>query len=1024
MLYKEKILLLHRNSLLQERLATYLRENGFAVIMANNVDNTLGLILNMKPDMILWGESLTAHSKDILRQIKEDPIGKSIPIIALIPDLELFDRIEIEKSGINDILDAAPNFSELKVKIRFHLLNRKQLRSYERELRHLTDMTELQYNLIRVQDVNRLCELVNDYVFSTFKPETLISVLFNIKNTDFDFKGIYHADPPLNNAHDHVFELPIWKKYFQANIKMEPEQVVDNYLLEFFKTINLNSDVYYQFPLRAASHQLGYMIIGLSGSSGLPKKDFDELTVLAQSLAFRVFNNRRGLISPSREPEQTSQIQQFFKSLNENEISSYLSLQLLSHLKADSCVYFNYNEGFRFLYPQYCYKKGSDRNLFEDEKPPVLLLSEFPTFEKFMDSNKASEQFNLNKKPFADLDKLAALAGAHYKSLMIFTVRVGNELKGFFLVANEQTRKLFTNSEIQEAEKIIHKATRVLVESRVVKQAQQTIKQLDRVFELGKELTLEIEIDTLLEKIASSVRRTLGWNIVILDKKNLSTQKYQNVCVYGLKDEEYKNLRQKKLDRIFLHTRNNCFRVSQSYFCDHESLDEPVDSIAQRRFENSIGREWNDNDWLIVPIMSKGRELGFIAVNDPVERVRPNEEKVRSVEYFANQAAVALDNAVLFTHLKSSEEKYRLLAETMTMGLVTCDINGRIIYANNSLVKMLRYSSDQALLGHSLYDLCSIKTRGEVEKYVLSLVKSQQAEGKRDSSINDGAEIELLANDNRHIPFKLYISAHRDLLDEDTFIGVLADLRPQRKLERLKTDFNSMIVHDLRSPLNIIQGYIDIVRSQVVGQISEEQGDLLQIAKENVDKVLRLVDNFMIASKIEAGRFDMQMEINSINAVIEAVYEQSMVLARKKNIELSVYLDDNISLQQFDKMRIEQVLSNYLSNAIKFTPSNGTISIRSKLVKGTNELTGEETMSVHVSVKDTGVGIPPEEQSKVFNKYEQTEAGKDAALKGTGLGLAICKEIISMHNGEVWVESEPGQGSTFYFSLPITQISI
>ena len=425
-----------------------------------------------------------------------------------------------------------------------------------------------------------------------------------------------------------------------------------------------------------------------------------------------------------------------------------------------------------------------------------------------------------------------------------------------------------------------------------------------------------------------------------------------------------------------------------------------------------------------MPIRSHGRELGVISVNDPVDRLRPNDEKVRSLEYFANQAAVALENAALYQNLKNSEEKYKSLAETITMGLVTCDEHGGILYLNRSFASIMGYSRVNTPLGSNIFDLISDKSRLEMERYVLYATQPKKGKDGDRTKFEDGLRIELVGNDNRFIPFKIYLTASLDSNDKSGFVAVLADLRPQQRIERLKADFNSMIVHDLRSPLKIIQGYIDIVRSQVVGQISEEQADLLQIAKENVDKVLKLVDNFMIASKIEAGRFDMAMEINSINAVIEAVYEQSLVLARKKNIELSIYLDDNISLQQFDKLRIEQVLSNYLSNAIKFTARGGDISITSKLVKGINELTNEATMSVHVAVKDSGVGIPQEEQGKVFNKYEQTEAGKDAALKGTGLGLAICKEIISMHNGEVWVNSEPGQGSTFYFSLPITQISI
>ncbi len=686
MLYKEKILLLHRNSLLQERIASYLRENGYAVIMANNVDNTFSLLESMKPDLILWGETLTAHSKEVLRKIKKSRRGRVIPIIALIPDMELFDRIEIEKSGISDILDSAPNFTELKVKIRFHLINRKKIKLYQTEILHLSDMSKLQYNLIRVHDVNRLCELVNDFIFNAYKPDTLITVVFNKKTGGFDYSGIFTSEPPLSDTHATLFDLPIWKKYFLANPKLEAEQIIDNYILEFFATVNLGSDVYYQFPLRASNHQIGFIITGYRGSVAMRKKDFDELITLAQSLAFRVVNNRRLITKTSKESEATSEIHQFFKRLNEDEITNYLSLQLLSHFKADTCIYFNFNEGFKFLYPQYCYKKGQEQNLFENEKPPVLMLTEFPAFEQFRESKRPSAYFNLNKTPADDLYKMASLAGGTYQSILLFSVQIGNEVKGFFIVANELSRKLFTSHEIHEAEKIIHKATTVLVESRLVKQAQKNIKQLERVFELGKELTLDFEVDDLLQKIAGALRRTLGWNNVILDKRNTVSREYENVCVLGLKPGDYEKLRRQFSDRLFSGFRENCFTISQSYFCDHESLDEPVNELTQNLFLASIGKEWDDRDWLIVPILSKGKELGYFALNDPVERVRPSVDKVRSIEYFANQAAVALENAGLYEFLKSSEEKYRLLAETMTMGLVTCDFSGKIVYVNKSLV--------------------------------------------------------------------------------------------------------------------------------------------------------------------------------------------------------------------------------------------------------------------------------------------------------------------------------------------------
>ncbi|HHJ53325.1 MAG TPA: PAS domain-containing protein [Caldithrix abyssi] len=1019
MIYKEKILVLHRNSVLQERIADYLRGNGFAVIVASNVDNSLNLAKSMKPDLILWGESLTAHSKSILRKIKESRFGQNTPVIALLPDLELFDRIEIDKLGINDVMDLSPNLSDLKIKVRFHLSNRKRIQALLNEISRLKDLGELQYNLIRVNDVSRLCELVNDHISSEVRPDTLINLIFNSNKTDFDYQGVVTADRYEEESRESFFRTPLWKKIFMKNPGLETGRIVDSYILDFFQTLGLESDIYYQFPVRSANQLIGVMITGVRGERELPKEIIQHLDMLANSLGQRISHIRQVFNRSRVVKEETSEIQYLFQHLNEDEISHYLSQQLMQQLKADVILYFNYNEGFRFLYPQYCYKSGQDKNLFEDEKPPVLMLKDYPSFEEFIETRRPSIHFNLDEEPRDDILHLTELAGDVYKSLVLFNVSVGEDIKGFFLVGNKESIKRFTSAEIHEAEKLIHRATNILVESRIVRQAQKTLKQLDRIFELGKNLTLDIDINELLKKIAGSIRRTLGWNVVILNKKNQFTESYENVAVMGIKKEEYEKARKNFFNSRFDSLRTHCFKISNSYFCDHEMLDDIPDEQDQKRFLKSIGKEWNDQDWLLVPILSRGRELGYLAVNDPVERVRPSEEKVRSLEYFANQAAVALENAALYENLKASEEKYRLLAETMVMGLVTCDYDGRILYANRSLAQILNYSQPSSLISQNLYDLCSSKSKTQLEEHILQIMKQNGI-----SEENNGVEIELLSNDNHYIPFNIYITPVKEKGAQTGFIAVLSDLRSQRRLEQLKTEFNSMIVHDLRSPLNIIQGYIDIVRNQVVGQISEEQEELLGIAKENVDKVLKLIDNFMIASKIEAGKFELNIEIHSINALIESVYEHHLILAKKKNIELVLDLDPEISLLQFDKLRIEQVLNNYLSNALKFTDEGGKITIRSKLKKEKNELTGEEILYVHVSVQDTGVGIPYEEQEKVFSKYEQTEAGKDASLKGTGLGLAICKEIISLHEGRVWLESEPGKGSTFYFSLPIIPIKV
>jgi len=357
----------------------------------------------------------------------------------------------------------------------------------------------------------------------------------------------------------------------------------------------------------------------------------------------------------------------------------------------------------------------------------------------------------------------------------------------------------------------------------------------------------------------------------------------------------------------------------------------------------------------------------------------------------------------------------------MTMGLVTCDVTGKIIYTNNSLTRILKYDSKRELLNRKIFDFCNTNSVHKLQKEIIGTFSEKKVEEPEEVS---GLEIELVAKDKETIPFMVYTSPFYQQKQKVGFFGVLADLRNQKKIERLRSDFNSMIVHDLRSPLNIIQGYVDIVRNEVVGKINEEQAELLTIAKENVYKLLKLIDNFLIASKLEAGHLEIEPEVNSINELIEEVYEHYQVLVKEKKLKLIKKLDENIPYLNFDKFRIEQVLRNYLSNAIKFTPPEGKISITSKLNKRKNEMTSKTDMVVDVSVVDTGVGIAKDELKKVFNKYEQTEAGKDASLKGTGLGLAICREIVELHKGEVWVESKLNEGSIFGFTLPIQPLDI
>ncbi len=1021
---RKKILIVHRNNIIQERIARYLKEIGYSVIIPPNIEDVYSITKSMKPDLILWGAALTAASKNIIKKIRSLKIGRHISIIVMIPDVELFERLEIKNLGIDDTIELTPNLSELKIKIQIHLELRARILNYERKMWDLQKIVELQYAILKANDLYQLGEAVNNFLQLVVNPDYLIHFIYDNKKKDYEFSTVQSKNNMSTRLKNEILNVPFWQQYFVTHPDLKAEQVGDKNILNFFSTLGLNGKTYFQFPLRFDSQHFGLILLGFKNPVTLSKDRLNELLFVSNVERRRVLEVLKGE-TPGERPDDTTEIRYLFKRMNEDKVARHLNQQLLEHLNADISIFFNFHEGFRFLYPQYFFQpNGNELNLHQ-EKPPIILLNDYPTIEKFLESEVSSFVLDFNQAELTDVKKiLKTITGKEFRQGILYNLRIGSEKKGLMIVATEKADQRFTPDQIMETEELISNATAVLEESRVVKQAQKTLKQLDRIFELGKELTLESDINELLNKIATAIRRTLGWNIVILDQINPYSNQVENVCYYGITQAAYEKIKNNGSNGFFVNLINKSFRIGHSYFYDNQLSKENITPEDQLQFQLSLGREWCDDDWLIVPIRSKGRQLGYIAVNDPVDRVRPTEEKVRSLEYFANQAAVVLENAKLYLDLKNSEEKYRLLAETMTMGLVTCDFKGNIIYINQSLVNMLKYNDQSALMNQSFYDLCSLKTRTDFENQIVKLARKNLSPKELEKLSKDGIEIELMTNDNEYIPYKIYLTPYFENVKKAGFIGVLADLRPQRRLEQLKADFNSMIVHDLRSPLNIIQGYIDIVRNQVVGNISSEQAELLTIAKENVDKVLKLIDNFMIASKLEAGRFELNIEINSINALIETVFKHYQILARKKNIKLELDLDENISFLQFDRLRIEQVLNNYLSNAIKFTHSGGKVKVSSRLVKEKNELTGEETMAVHVAVQDTGVGIPPEEQEKVFNKYEQTEAGKDASLKGTGLGLAISKEIISLHNGKVWLESEPGKGSTFYFSLPIIPVKI
>ena len=258
-----------------------------------------------------------------------------------------------------------------------------------------------------------------------------------------------------------------------------------------------------------------------------------------------------------------------------------------------------------------------------------------------------------------------------------------------------------------------------------------------------------------------------------------------------------------------------------------------------------------------------------------------------------------------------------------------------------------------------------------------------------------------------------------------------------QKLDGLKSDSVSMVIHELRTPLVAIKDSLSLLVEGLAGPVNEKQLKFIRISLKNTEGLEALINDLLDISKIEAGKMQIIRKKRDIGETINDSISSLRNLAGRKRITILDAVPEGLPPVYGDEGRLGQVLVNLIGNAIKFTPDGGNIEVTARLTSPDSQSRGPGTrgevaggeksairnpqsaMHIEVSVSDTGIGIAPGDIDKVFEKFEQSGYATNPGDKGTGLGLPICKKIIELHEGRIWVTSEPDQGSTFYFTVPI-----
>jgi signal transduction histidine kinase len=472
---------------------------------------------------------------------------------------------------------------------------------------------------------------------------------------------------------------------------------------------------------------------------------------------------------------------------------------------------------------------------------------------------------------------------------------------------------------------------------------------------------------------------------------------------------------------------------------------------------------------IAVPMVSRGRAIGVIQLLNRRDGVPFDDDDERLLTAFASNATAAIENARLFTQtdqalaarveelsmmqridreLNATLDYNRVMSLTLEWALrmTGADVGlVAIIVETEDGVRGLRFLANRgypeeslAAHGEELWPL----DRGIIGRVVRTgkpeLVEDVENEPDYTSVVPQmAAQLTVPIRREEQIVGVISLeSSQQGRLDQEAleFVTRLADhaaiaienarlFEQVRRANEAKSDFISFVSHELKQPMTSIKGYTDLLVKGAAGELTDAQRGFLETVLSNVERMNKLVSDLLDISRIESGRIRLELGILSVERVIEDALRTIRRQIEAKQQTLGVSIPSNLPPVKGDRDRFVQILTNLVSNAHKYTPEGGSIAIRARRWSDGRGGVGEGEF-VLCAVSDTGVGIAPADQERLFTKYFRADDPAVRGVAGTGLGLIITKSLVELHGGEIWVESELGKGSTFAFTVPVAQSNL
>ncbi len=402
-------------------------------------------------------------------------------------------------------------------------------------------------------------------------------------------------------------------------------------------------------------------------------------------------------------------------------------------------------------------------------------------------------------------------------------------------------------------------------------------------------------------------------------------------------------------------------------------------------------RRLNLESAVLAPLTGEDRAAGVLLLAFSGSKRRHGPDDLLLAAELGRRAGLAVVHAELHRELQVAEARYRSLFEGAEDPILVVTDQGELTDANASALGLLGQTAGE-LVGRALDDPLLAADPAKVRRHLEAMRTERRWRGEMDLLRKDGTELPLEA---RAAP-----------LGDGGFVVIAREISERRALEKMQRDFIALVTHELRNPLSVVKGY-----SQLMLRGGAAGGRGLSAIVAQVNHMDRLVNDLLEASRIDAGKLELRRTEVDLVSVTRGCCDQARTLSRKHTIQLVA--PDGPVLGHWDRDRLEEVLQNLLSNALKYSPEGGEIEVR---------LEEEAGGSTVVSVRDAGIGISADTLPLLFRRFSRAE-GAASVAQGLGLGLYVSRSLVEAHGGRIWAEPAPGRGSVFTFSLPRAPVS-